>query len=75
MERFVFLPNTGRDLFFQKTRNSVNFFRFGDFMFLIFIADNCISIFDTAFNLQICNELLILLMHAESECHEAAAQA
>lgn len=55
MERFVFLPNTERGLFFPKTGNSVNRrFRFGGFRFLLFIVDNCISIFDTAFNLQIC---------------------
>lgn len=50
-----FCPQHSERFVLQKTGNSVNrSFGFGDFMFLILFVDNCISIFDTAFNLQIC---------------------
>lgn len=53
--RNFFLPNTVRGLFFQMTGNSVNRrLWIGGLYIFNFIVDNCISIFDTAFNLQIC---------------------
>lgn len=53
--RNFFFSNTVRGLFFPMTRSSVNrsLQIWGLYVFN-FIVDNCISIFDTPFNLQIC---------------------